>query len=58
MTLLNPAILFIQIYRFLRTHSSGCCRAEGSELLTAWVALSDVAADGGPMTFIRGSNKW
>eukprot|EP01051_Picozoa_sp_SAG22_P019569 SAG22_NODE_3658_length_1590_cov_1.552649_1_plen_275_part_10 len=31
---------------------------EGSELLTAWVALSNVAEDGGPMRFVRRSNNW
>ena len=31
---------------------------EGSELLTAWVALSDVGEDAGPMKFIRSSNAW
>lgn len=31
---------------------------EGSELLTAWVALSDVTEHGGPMQFIRGSHTW
>ena len=31
---------------------------EGSELLTAWVALSDVAEDGGPMRFVKASNHW
>ena len=31
---------------------------EGSELLTAWVALSNVAEDGGPMRFVRRSNHW
>ena len=30
---------------------------EGSELLTAWVALSDVREDSGPMMFLRGSHK-
>ncbi len=30
----------------------------GSELLTAWVALSDVNEDSGPMTFVRGSHRW
>lgn len=30
----------------------------GSTLLTAWVALSDVRSDCGPMHFIRGSNQW
>ncbi|MBV7338606.1 phytanoyl-CoA dioxygenase family protein [Chloroflexi bacterium TSY] len=30
----------------------------GSELFTAWVALSDVTADAGPMTFVRGSHRW
>ena len=30
----------------------------GSELFTAWVALSDVTADCGPMRFVRGSHKW
>lgn len=29
-----------------------------SELLTAWVALSDVTEEAGPMTFVRGSNRW
>jgi hypothetical protein len=29
-----------------------------SELLTAWVALSDVTPDSGPMFFVRGSNRW
>ena len=31
---------------------------EGSELFTAWVALSDVTADAGPMRFLRGSHRW
>lgn len=31
---------------------------EGSELLTAWVAVSDVLEDCGPMRFVRGSNHW
>lgn len=31
---------------------------EGSELLTAWVALSDVTEDAGPMRFLRGSHRW
>jgi ectoine hydroxylase-related dioxygenase (phytanoyl-CoA dioxygenase family) len=31
---------------------------EGSELFTAWVALSDVGADCGPMRFVRGSHRW
>ena len=31
---------------------------EGSELLTAWVALSDIAVDSGPMRFVRGSHRW
>ena len=31
---------------------------EGSELFTAWVALSDVTADSGPMVFVRGSHRW
>ncbi len=31
---------------------------EGSELFTAWVALSDVTADAGPMRFVRGSHSW
>ncbi|HEX4125820.1 MAG TPA: phytanoyl-CoA dioxygenase family protein, partial [Tepidisphaeraceae bacterium] len=29
-----------------------------SELLTAWVALSDVSADSGPMEFVSRSNRW
>jgi ectoine hydroxylase-related dioxygenase (phytanoyl-CoA dioxygenase family) len=29
-----------------------------SELITAWVALSDVTADSGPMRFARGSHRW
>jgi hypothetical protein len=29
-----------------------------SELLTAWVALTDVTLDSGPMVFVRGSNQW
>lgn len=32
--------------------------ADGSELFTAWVALSDVTADAGPMKFVRSSHKW
>ena len=32
--------------------------AEGSELFTAWVALTDVEHDCGPMIFARGSNNW
>jgi ectoine hydroxylase-related dioxygenase (phytanoyl-CoA dioxygenase family) len=31
---------------------------EGSELFTAWVALSDVTADSGPMRFVRTSHQW
>lgn len=31
---------------------------EGSELLTAWVALSDVTSASGPMVFVRGSQRW
>ena len=31
---------------------------EGSEIFTAWIALSDVTADAGPMQFITGSHKW
>lgn len=31
---------------------------EGSELFTAWVALSDVDEASGPMRFVRGSHKW
>lgn len=31
---------------------------EGSELLTAWVAVSDVQEDCGPMRFVPGSNHW
>ena len=31
---------------------------EGSELFTAWVAVSDVTADTGPMAFVQGSHKW
>jgi ectoine hydroxylase-related dioxygenase (phytanoyl-CoA dioxygenase family) len=30
----------------------------GSELLTAWVALSDVTPESGPMIFVRGSQRW
>ncbi|MCC6443718.1 MAG: phytanoyl-CoA dioxygenase family protein [Armatimonadetes bacterium] len=31
---------------------------EGSELFTAWIALSDVRPDCGPMRFVRGSHRW
>jgi ectoine hydroxylase-related dioxygenase (phytanoyl-CoA dioxygenase family) len=31
---------------------------EGSELFTAWVAISDVAEDSGPMRFVPGSHLW
>jgi hypothetical protein len=31
---------------------------EGSELFTAWIALSNVEADCGPMLFARGSHRW
>lgn len=31
---------------------------EGSELFTAWVALTDVREDCGPMLFLRGSHRW
>lgn len=31
---------------------------EGSDLFTAWVALSDVTEDAGPMQFVRGSHHW
>lgn len=29
-----------------------------SELFTAWIALSDVTEESGPMRFVRGSHKW
>lgn len=31
---------------------------EGSELFTAWIALSDVTAESGPMRFVQGSHRW
>ena len=31
---------------------------EGSELFTAWVAISEVERDCGPMRFVKGSNRW
>lgn len=31
---------------------------EGSQLFTAWVALSDVGPSSGPMRFVRGSHAW
>lgn len=31
---------------------------EGSELFTAWVAISDVREECGPMKFVRGSHRW
>ena len=31
---------------------------DGSELLTAWIACSDVTPASGPMHFVRGSHKW
>ena len=31
---------------------------EGSELFTAWLALSDVTMDAGPMAFVPGSHRW
>ncbi len=31
---------------------------DDSELFTAWVALSDVTADAGPMVFVEGSHRW
>jgi len=31
---------------------------EGSELFTAWLALSDVTPDAGPMVFVPGSHHW
>ena len=31
---------------------------EGSELFTAWVALSDVGGESGPMSFVPGSHRW
>ncbi len=32
--------------------------SEDSELLTAWVALSDVTEQSGPVRFLRGSHRW
>ena len=34
------------------------CWTADSTLLTAWVALSDVGPDCGPMKFLRGSHRW
>jgi hypothetical protein len=31
---------------------------KGSELFTAWVALSEVTPESGPMRFVRGSHRW
>lgn len=31
---------------------------DGSELFTAWIALSDVTEESGPMRFLRGSHRW
>ncbi len=31
---------------------------EGSELFTAWLALSDVTGEAGPMVFVPGSHRW
>ncbi len=31
---------------------------DDSDLFTAWVALSDVTADAGPMVFVKGSHRW
>ncbi len=31
---------------------------DGSELFTAWVALSNITPDAGPMRFVRGSHRW
>jgi ectoine hydroxylase-related dioxygenase (phytanoyl-CoA dioxygenase family) len=31
---------------------------EGSPLFTAWIALSDVTPDAGPMQLVRGSHRW
>lgn len=31
---------------------------DGSELFTAWLALSDVTAEAGPMVFVPGSHRW
>jgi hypothetical protein len=31
---------------------------EGSELFTAWIALSDVRPESGPMRFVTGSHRW
>ena len=31
---------------------------EGSELFTAWLALSDVTKEAGPMVFVPGSHRW
>ncbi len=31
---------------------------DGSELFTAWLALSDVRPDAGPMVFVPGSHRW
>lgn len=31
---------------------------DGSELFTAWVAVSDVTPDAGPVMYVRGSQRW
>jgi ectoine hydroxylase-related dioxygenase (phytanoyl-CoA dioxygenase family) len=34
------------------------CWEPGSELFTAWVAMSDVTEDSGPVRFVPGSHRW
>ena len=42
----------------IRIGITGRVWEEGSELLTAWIALTDVTERSGPMRFVRGSHRW
>jgi hypothetical protein len=52
----TPATANVGYHQDRHYHASTFC--DDSEILTAWIALSDVSDVDGPMTFVDGSHRW